>query len=50
MVKEPPQKWHEFKQLKSLLAIVAICCPSKRAGLEQFGFVMAAIATTRLDM
>ena len=26
-----------FKQLKSLLAIVAICCPSKRASLEQFG-------------
>ena len=28
---------NEFKQLKSLFAIVAICCLSKRASLEQFG-------------
>ena len=27
---------YEFKELKSLPAIVAICCPSKRASLEQF--------------
>ena len=30
-------KWHEFKQLKSLHPSVAICRPTKRACLEQFG-------------
>ena len=43
-------EWHEFKQLKSVPAIVAICCASKRASLEQFGHKMAATATSRLDM
>ena len=43
-------QWHEFKQLKSLPACVAICCPSKRASLEKLGHWMAARATPSLDM
>ena len=35
-------QWQGFKQLESLLASVAICCPSKRASLEQFGHLMSA--------
>ena len=31
----PNFQWHEVKQLKSLLASIAFCCPLKRASLEQ---------------
>ena len=40
----------EVSSRKSLVAIVAICCPSKRASLEQFGHSMSTTATSGLDM